>query len=460
MRITLIHWIFMSLSVLLIVGAVIYAKSASRSLEGFSVSGHTASGYMVAGMLVGTMMGGSMTVGTVQSVTIGGLHGIWMLLGACIGFIVTGLFYVSPIRRSGQSTLGGYIALYYGSFTGTAMSLVSTLGIFFSLVASGLSGIHFIRLFLPVSVWQAVIILLLSVYVYVLIGGIKGTGISGLIKTSLLYFTLATAGLMAWQELYMLDPDWYRSDQFVISDAGMAVSFVDKIFSTVVGITVTQTYTQAIISGASEKEAKKGCYLAAVWMLPLALPFLAIGWFMHHAYPALPAVQSLPFFVTMYLPHWLGGLALGAIYISIIGSIAGLSLGAATSVTFDICRDFLGWKNPKALLYSLRLAIIILTLAAFAVSIMNYESHILYWNFLSFSLRGAGIFFLLLIAVRGYRFVPAGYAPGIILLSTAVAFLHLLYPIKGAEIFTPLDMGIGMSMVLLVMAWVKNKKDA
>ncbi len=147
MRITLIHWIFMSLSVLLIVGAVIYAKSASRSLEGFSVSGHTASGYMVAGMLVGTMMGGSMTVGTVQSVTIGGLHGIWMLLGACIGFIVTGLFYVSPIRRSGQSTLGGYIGLYYGSFTGTAMSLVSTLGIFFSLVASGLSGIHFIRLF-------------------------------------------------------------------------------------------------------------------------------------------------------------------------------------------------------------------------------------------------------------------------------------------------------------------------
>lgn len=450
MSLTWIHILFMVFSFMLILGAVIYTHRQAKSLEGFSVSGRSASSYMVAGTFVGTMIGGSMTVGTVQSANLSGLSSLWMLFGASLGAIVLGAIYAGPLRNSGETTLGGYVKLHYGPMAGTAVSVVSSLGIFFSLVASGLSGLHFLQLLLPVSILEAMVILLLSVYLYVLIGGIKGTSISGIIKTALLYITLAAAGYVAFQLLGDTNPIWYKEEHFVLSKGTQLVTFADKAFSTIVGITVTQTYAQAVFSGASTQEAKRGCYLSALVMAPLGIPLVAIGSYIHIAHPELPAIQSLPFFLSTYLSPWLGGLALGTIYISIIGSIAGLSLGAATTITVDIIKGYFGHTNKAFLLKVLRFSIGAITLSAFLVSVLQYDSQVLTWNFISFSLRGAGIFLLLLGAVLNWAILKPKQGPRIILLSTAMAFLHIAFSLPGLSVLTPLDVGVLSSTFLIL----------
>ncbi len=453
------HWLFMSVSFLLIIGAVTYSHKQAKSLEGFSVSGRKASRYMVAGTFVGTMLGGSMTVGTVQSANIAGLQAGWMILGSAIGAIILGVFYATPLRNSGEATIGSYMAHHYGPLTGTVMSVVSTLGIYFSLVASGLSGLHFIQLMVPVNLWGALAILLLAVFLYVLVGGIKGTSISGLIKAGLIYLTLFSAGIVAFLGLNGSYPQWLHDAHFVINTPAQVGTFVDKMFSTIIGITVTQTYAQAVFSGRDTKEAKWGCFLSAAIMMPLSFPLISIGSFVHHAHPQLSSVESLPFFLLTYLPDWLGGLALGAVFISIVGSIAGLSLGAATTLTIDICEKFLGISNKKTLLLLLRGFIVLTTVSAFSISIMNYHSEILTWNFLSFSLRGTGIFLLLLLAVKGHAFSSHRTAPWIVLVSTLASCLYLLLPVKIFSPLTSLDIGIICSGILLIVEWIMMKKN-
>ena len=75
------HIIFMSLTMLLILGCGILSALKIKSAEGFSLNGRKGSTSLVAGAIAGTCIGGGATVGTSQLACSVGLSAWWFTLG-------------------------------------------------------------------------------------------------------------------------------------------------------------------------------------------------------------------------------------------------------------------------------------------------------------------------------------------------------------------------------------------
>lgn len=451
MTISPLQWVGFALSCALIFSAIFYTlqKEKKQTMEGMSLAGRSANAWLVAGSLAGTLVGGSATMGTAQLAYSVGFSASWFAIGSCIGLFILGYVYAKPLRESGLQTLAEFIVYHYGPTAGLITSLISVSGIFFSLVASGLSGLHFIQLLFSCTPLTAAFLLFLIVLAYVLLGGLKGTSISSLIRNGLLYTVLLATGILAMEQLLayypsfwsiVTTPKWHPT----ITELP---SLLDNIFSVIIGVTVTQTYVQAVYSGKDVKEAARGCYIAAALVLPLSLPLILSGIAMSHSHASLPAVFTLPQFFIDYLPPLLGGIGLGTLFLTIVGSISGLSLGAATSLTIDIAKPLFHIQNKTVQLYLLRFLLCMATLCAFALSLIFYHTQILTWNFLSFSLRGSGVFLLLFLAVLHQKTCTPKQAAFTIAFSTLCACLTLVFPIGT---LTPLDAGISTSFVLLL----------
>ncbi len=454
LHLSVFHWVGIIAAVAAVFIGVFAAGKQRGNVDGFSVGGRAASIWLVAGALIGTIIGASSTIGTTQAAVSIGFSAWWFTVGSTLGLIILGAVYAGPLRRSGFTTIAEFLTAKYGPAMGIAASATSVLGIFFSLVASGLAGVHFMQVIFPVSEIVATFILLAAVVVYVLAGGIKGTAISGIIKTLLLYFCLFIGGWFAFGEIRGVETATgpLLSQRFLYPHGWEGWSdFATNCLSVIIGIVVTQSYAQAIYSAADTKKAIQGCYLGAVCCLPIGLPLIAIGLYMGHFHPDIPAVTALPSFMELHMHPLLGGLGLGAILLSIIGSVAGLSLGAATSVAVDIFEHGFGIHKQRHVFLILQASLIIVVLGAFMFSLFFYDSQILYWNFLSFSLRGAGLFFPFLLAVLGKEFSSSRSVTANVLVSTAVAiasidsdFIHL----------NPLYVGMGFSLCWLIVEYI------
>lgn len=439
---TLGHWLGLAAAIALVFGALGSALRNRSSVDGFSVGGRSASPLLVAGALVGTMLGGSATVGTAQAAVGIGFSAWWFTCGATLGFIVLAWCYAVPLRRSGLRTVAEYMTRYYGRAAGIATSAVSVLGIFFSLVASGLAGIHFMQFVLPVSRPVATLLLLATVVLYVLAGGIKGTAVSGLVKTALLYVTLTWAGCIA----YPMIAGPVFTQALTAATPADAQHFAGCTLSVIIGTVVTQSYAQAVYSARDTRTAVRGTLIAAALCAPLGLPLITVGMATGLVAPTLAPVQALPYFLLTYLPPLIGGLGLGALLLAIIGSIAGLSLGAATSIAVDIAYGGCGLRNDRSVLRVLRLSLVAVTGAAFALSLYHYHSQLLYWNFLSFSLRGAGVFFPFLAAILCTDRYAHTHITANITVSTLLAVLAAL---TNYAPLNPLYLGMGISLLWL-----------
>ena len=76
------------------------------------------------------------------------------------------VFYARPLRRSGLETIPQYLTIPYGRSAGPLASLVSSLGILFSAVASALAGIHLMVAMFGLAPWLAAAVLVLLVIAY------------------------------------------------------------------------------------------------------------------------------------------------------------------------------------------------------------------------------------------------------------------------------------------------------
>ena len=160
-------------------------------------------------------------------------------------------------------------------------------------------------------------------------------------------------------------------------------SSMNQLLSLIVGILCTQTYAQAIFSASDQKAASAGCFAAAALVIPVGLPSIAIGLFMHAFHPDITPIMSLPSYILMYLPPWMGGIALAGILLSLISSIAGLTLGISTMLTRDIIFRLFPEKSGGFLLTANRTAagavLFLCSLLALSLSrIASFFSGIIY----------------------------------------------------------------------------------
>ena len=117
----------------------------------------------------------------------------------------------------------------------------------------------------------------------------KSAGVSGILKMTVIFFSLFLAGGAAFWSLYT-DPSIFASLPFSpwfdpLGNGG--VNALEKFLSLLVGIICTQTYIQAIFSASDPKTAAYGAFAAALVAIPVGLPCSMIGVYMPVSYTHL-----------------------------------------------------------------------------------------------------------------------------------------------------------------------------
>lgn len=451
MEASILHWVFMLAAIAAVTGTgvIISARSRKGGAAGFSLGGRKANARVVAGAIAGSSIGGGATVGTAQMAFTDGMAAWCFMLGISLGLAALGTFYARALRSSALETVPQFLGQRYGRPAETAVCLISICGIFFACASSILPGIGMACAVLGLAPWQAMAAVCLLVAGYVAIGGQLGAGVSGIIKSALIWCVLLAAAIVAWHGIPAHSPALPPHTWSIFSrGAGYAWSCIG---SAVVGIITAQMYIQALFSATDVRTAIRGAWLGAIISAPVGLMTTLIGIYMRVHSPDTPPLLVLPRFLLDELPGWLGGLALGAIIISIISSAAAQCLAVGTMFSRDIAGGVFGVKNERGLVLANRLGTIALACIVGSFSLINLDSSVLQWNYLSVALRGGGVFLPLSLAVFAPRWTQRHLRPGRVtasmLLSTALALLSA----KWLDM-PPLGIGLGASAAILLLA--------
>lgn len=450
------QFVIMAATVAFVIGGGIWAARSVHSADGYSVGGRSAGAGLVAGSIAGTCVGGGATVGTAQLATSVGLSAIWFTVGTGIALILMGLFYARPLRKTALTTVAQYLVLNYGTKAGEFTGAVSSLGILFSAVASALPGIFLVSALTGLSPVASAAVLLVLVAAYAFFGGMKSAGVGGILKMCIIWGGMFLTGASAFMmlsepEAMAAIPDVFWNP-FGIGFSAVAVN----VLSLLVGMLCTQTYIQAIFSAATPRAASFGAFIAAFVTIPVGLPCAFIGMYMHAAHPEVLPLLALPTFLLEHQGVLLGSIAMGGIILSLVSSIAGLSLGIGTMVTRDIISRFSRKVRDEYQLPVMRGVVLFVIALALTIAVLNHDSQVLFWNYLSMALRGAGIFLPLTIAVFFPSSIERHWAFSSMVLATLVTLAATLL----GSTLQPLFLGLAISIALLLPGFLKARRNA
>lgn len=267
-------------------------------------------------------------------------------------------------------------------------------------------------------------------------GGAIGAGAGGLVKLTLLYISCLTAGICVLGQAHgfgglfqsinsllegtPLGEFTHASTHETIThnylhpfargvgkDLGSALSLA-------LGVLSTQTYAHGILMGKDLRSARKGALRCALLIPPIGAASILIGLYMRGNYitqaelehlqgigASIPdgigviqsAAQAFPMFVINVLPDWFGGIVIGTLLVTVIGSGSGLTLGAAAIFTRDVAINIAN-KIHRATRFTQstkfsRISIILFLAAGMVVSTTLSGGFINDLGFLSLGLRAA-----------------------------------------------------------------------
>lgn len=198
MNLTTMHAVIILFTVALVIGIGIYHSRSIKSAAGYSVGGRSAGVPLVAGSIAGTVVGGGATIGTAQLAFNFGLSAWWFTLGSGIAFILMGLFYARRMRGTGLETIPQFLSLNYGKKAEELSSVISSIGILFSAVASCLPGIEIISSLSGLDPVISSVLLIVMVIGYTFFGGMKSAAVGGILKMVIIWVSLFVAGFEAW----------------------------------------------------------------------------------------------------------------------------------------------------------------------------------------------------------------------------------------------------------------------
>ncbi len=457
MCLELMHIIGISISLIAILALSIYSGKFAKKSQG-------AKSWIVSGAIMGTLVGGSSTVGTAQLAYHYGMSAWWFTLGSGIACLILAIVYVKPLRNTRCSTLTAIIRQEYGRGCGMAASILSSFGSFINIISQLIAATAIIAVICPdLSLPVSLLISAIFMVLYIIFGGTKGSGIVGTLKMFLLYMTMLSSGVIVLSLCGGLDGIIHLVDGIENPDnihfyslfARGVGTDLGACLSLALGVITTQSYAQAIFMADNTAEAKKGALLSAVMIPPVGIGGILVGLYMRAVHPGIVAKTALTLFVTEYMPPLVGGLVLGALFIAVVGTGAGLALGIATVLKKDILPPLLPAVKQEKHSGLWEKALIILTLSlAVLLSTGSLGDTILSFAFLSMGLRGATIFLPLCCALWLPGKVDKIYALLSILSGPLVV---LLFGVWDVLPFDPLFAGVLASVVIMAAGFLANR---
>lgn len=421
---------------------------------------------VVAGVITGTLVGGSSTIGTAQLAYQFGMSAWWYTLGAGIACLILGAVYGLPLRRSGCPTLVGIIRKEYGPRTGMAVSVLSSVGTFINVIPQVISATAVLAVVFPtMGLEMAVVISVVFMILYVIFGGTKGAGIVGIVKMVLIYLAMIAAAILALRMAGGLNgftaevkgiqdpacPDFFNLfSRGISTDAGAGLSAI-------LGVLTTQTYAQGVLSGRTDKDGVRGALLSAFLTPPIGIGGILVGLHVRAnaaLYAGVTAKTALTAFITAHMPPLLAGIILGTLFITVVGTGAGISLGIATMLTNDIWGQLVPkFRAPKAKAILSKVMIAAVLAVAGILACGGLGDIILQFTFMSMGLRAAVVFMPLTCALWLPSRISSRYAIASVIAGPLIVLLFGLWKVLP---FDPVFAGVSVSILIMVMGLRKK----
>lgn len=497
MTLTATHIIGILLTVGILLAVSILSGRKVKDAHSFTTGGRAGS-WMVCGAILGTLVGGQSTIGTAQLAFAYGLSAWWFTIGAALGALVLGVLYAGPLRRSGCTTLMEVVRQQYGRRAETVGSVLFLIGIFISITSQLLSSSAMIGSLFDLPLGAALAIGAVLIAALVFFGGIRSAGTGGIVKLVLLYVSSLAAGIAVWKigdgitGIRESITSLYETPRLASMNGIACAEDIHRRYGTflargplkdlggclslTLGVVCTQTYAQAVWSAASTRKARRGAIYCAALIPLIGAACTLVGMYMRGHYvtaaeaaalqragESLPAgigvlensLQAFPTFILAHLPAWLGGIALGALLINILGCGSGLVLGAATILTRDVYGNLLALlrRTPRlGQLAQTRLSIVVLLALGVAAAHFVRGSFINDLGFLSLGLRAAALLLPLSFAL----WLPGRFHPRAVTLcmitGTAVMLITGLLHLPA----DPMYYGLVASAIVLLPAFKKH----
>ena len=457
-QLTIIHMIGIIFTLTAIMSVGIYSGKKVKDASDFSSGGHKASSSLVAGAIIGTLVGGSSTIGTAQLAYTYGLSAWWFTIGSGIGCLILGVIFVKPLRESNCNTIQQIITEEYGQKSGVVTSVLASFGIMLNIVAQILAANALIISMFGMGNLQSAVLSVVLMTCYVVFGGVLGTGILGIIKLFLIYISVFLGAVLAWK-LGGGFSNFYNtlnhSQYFNFFSRGFGID-VGAGFSVVLGVLSTQTYIQAVLSGISNKAARRGALISSLMIPPIGAGGILIGMYMRINYPLIDSGQAFPLFIINNMPPLIGGVVLATLLIAILGTGSGMALGFGTIITNDIYKKYINkYSDSKKELIVTRIVIILSLIISSIFTLGNLKSAILTWGFMSMGLRAAVLF----IPMVGALFFRGKIDGTFAILSSIIGFITFL----ASELLLNINLdsliiGVCMSLITAVIGMIVFKK--
>lgn len=445
------------ISVLLIVAAAVYSGTHQQKGNLGPV--------LLGGVILGTIIGGSCTIGTAQLAYLYGASAWWFCTGCAIAVVVLAIFFALPFRRGQGRTIMGLISQEYGEKAGMAASILSSAGTFISILCQLIAATSVLAVVVPeLSLAWALLFSASFMIIYVVFGGTRGAGLVGMVKLFLVYSSMILCGVLVLNLtgglggfIQMVEAIDAPSGVDLMSVFGRGVSReVGSCMAMIVGITTTQIYAQAICAARSDRVARWGAVGCAALIPIIGALGILVGLYMRAHYPDIIAKTALTQFVMLHTPELLSGVILGTLFVTVIGSGAGLALGISTIINNDIIQ-VLGkkWVHAETRSRRIRCLIVAVLLTAAGTCMLLDSDVILNYAFLSMGLRGTVVFAPLCCALWLKGRIDARFAMVAI---AAGPIAEFLLPTIVEIPFNPLFMGVGTTFVVMGWGLLKGKR--
>jgi SSS family solute:Na+ symporter len=313
----------------------------SRTADQFMTASHALPATVIGILLMSEFVGAKSTVGTAQEAFQSGFAASWSVIGASIGFLLFGLFFVKKLYGSGEYTISAAIAQKYGRGTMLTVSLIMIYALLLVNVGNYISGAAAIATVLKINLPVAMCIIAVVSTFYYVFGGLKGvawvtmlhSGIKIIGVALILGVALyATGGIHPMVEA--LPPTYFTWDGAIGGPTIIAwtIGTIGAIFS-------TQFIMQAISSAHDADQARRSTFYSAALCLPLGIALGLIGVAAKFLHPSMNSLYALPVFLQGMNPL-LAGLVTTSLVASVFVSVSTVALAIASL----IMRDF---YNPR-----------------------------------------------------------------------------------------------------------------
>ena len=375
--------LFISLYLLLNIAVGAWAARRVNTAQDYVLAGRRLPLALAASVTFATWFGSETIMGAPAKFVKGGVPAIIEEpFGSALCLFLVGLLFARPLYRLNITTFSDYFRIRFGR-SAELLSALIMIPSYFSWIAAQFIAIGIVlNVVTGIDRAYGIIISAGIVMIYTLLGGMWSISVTDFLHNAVIVVALFIVAIPLWQELggweaiqqrtanktdfWRFGPEWTFKG---------VVEYIAAWITIGLGSLPQQDVFQRVMSAKSERVAVRASYIASGLYLTVAALPLFIGLAARFLHPDLPMAtdQDRQLLIpNMVMKH--GGLPLqilffGAVTSAILSVSSGAILAPAAVFGENVVKFFRPGMSDKALLLTIRLSVVVITLGCVWMSL-------------------------------------------------------------------------------------------